>query len=534
MATATGARGAAATEAGAPVAPRRSGPDAWVLTGWCLLLLLPFGVAAYRLFAGGDFAPSGDGAIAELAIHDVGRHPVLLGAYSRWRFHHPGPAVFYALAPVYRALGSASTAPLFGAILINAASVCGILLLARRHAARVVPWCALVLALWIRFLGPRVVTENWNPFIAVLPFCVFVLVAWQLAGGWAPGFPLAVASGSFALQAHVGYAPAVGAVWVLTVGFVLASLRTDRATWARGRWWLVAGAVVAAVMWAPALWQQVFDEPGNVDALADFLGADRPTLGISSGTSIALRQLGAVPRALLPLGGVHLGYSDGVAAGIVTAIVFGLATVRAVSVRAGAAVRLAAFVVVVFGVSIVAAARIVGGFEPYLVTWMSATGFLAWFSVVASCAAPGGEHVRPTVARHVRLLVGTATAVVTVLTVVSTTRLSEPRDPAAAVQRQLTERTVAAVEEVPGEGPVLVLNGPGLWPQAAGVILGLEKAGIPPRVPDDWAWLYGPRLAVGEDRTRATVYVGGAQDGPAPSDARAVVDAGGVVVSTGP
>ena len=52
--------------------------------------------------------PTGDGAVIELyTLHATGFRQ-LLGPYSRFGFHHPGPAMFYVLAPFYAVSGHAT------------------------------------------------------------------------------------------------------------------------------------------------------------------------------------------------------------------------------------------------------------------------------------------------------------------------------------------------------------------------------------------------------------------------------------------
>ena len=65
--------------------------------------------------------PASDHALTELQVRDVGHHPVLVGLYSRGDWSHPGPALFYLLAPFYRLVGGASIGMNLGALAITAA-----------------------------------------------------------------------------------------------------------------------------------------------------------------------------------------------------------------------------------------------------------------------------------------------------------------------------------------------------------------------------------------------------------------------------
>src|SRR4051812_10274423 len=80
-------------------------------TGWIALVgvtLVPLVVAFVALFTGrrGRIVPWGDTALLELTVRDVGAHVPLLGPYSRYHWHHPGPLLFDWLAVPYRVLGS--------------------------------------------------------------------------------------------------------------------------------------------------------------------------------------------------------------------------------------------------------------------------------------------------------------------------------------------------------------------------------------------------------------------------------------------
>lgn len=90
-----------------PPAPRRSGRD--LLTPAAIALtLVPLLVTAVHMLRS-DLHLIGDLATTELLTRDVGVHTPSIGPYSRDGWHHPGPALFYALALPYRLLGG--TAP---------------------------------------------------------------------------------------------------------------------------------------------------------------------------------------------------------------------------------------------------------------------------------------------------------------------------------------------------------------------------------------------------------------------------------------
>src|SRR4029077_4920882 len=64
-----------------------------------LVALSPFAVGAFSIIKRGYPAGAlfGDRAILALTARDACSAPALLGAYSRFYWHHPGPLYFYVL-----------------------------------------------------------------------------------------------------------------------------------------------------------------------------------------------------------------------------------------------------------------------------------------------------------------------------------------------------------------------------------------------------------------------------------------------------
>src|SRR3954467_13182098 len=68
----------------------------------------------------------GDVALTGIAVRDVGgAHTPLVGVYSRYQWHHPGPLLFLALALPYRLLGTDGSALSAGMVIVNAVAVAG-------------------------------------------------------------------------------------------------------------------------------------------------------------------------------------------------------------------------------------------------------------------------------------------------------------------------------------------------------------------------------------------------------------------------
>ena len=272
--------------------------------------LLPLVVSAVALVVkvGGDYAAGSDIGLTELRTFDVGRHPMLLGPYSREGWNHPGPALFYALALPYRLTGSHSIGLTLGALLINGLAIAGVALVARRVAG--VPCMLLSLvgcAVLLRSLGPAFLRDPWNPYITVLPFGLLVFLTWAMTRGEAWALPIGAGVASFCVQTHVGYAPIAVPllVWGAISLIVLTVRRHSDAVDERKRRSraLIRAGVVAAcvliVMWLPAMIQQVLDSPGNLTEVVQYFNHPKdPTHTFAEGYRVVSGQFELTPQWL--------------------------------------------------------------------------------------------------------------------------------------------------------------------------------------------------------------------------------------------
>ena len=135
------------------------------LAGLALLVGLPLLVTACSIAWGGWPKPAtvGDMAVTELDTQHALHFTQSTGPYSRFGFCHPGPLLFYLLAPFYW-IGDYSQAGLcLGAVLLNLAGAVAILVVVSRFtggAGRL--WCALLLTLYVGFLSPVVYFSAWG------------------------------------------------------------------------------------------------------------------------------------------------------------------------------------------------------------------------------------------------------------------------------------------------------------------------------------------------------------------------------------
>ena len=386
MATVQGSPGAVGSEtSGARTAVRTRRSLGFVAV--VALVLLPLAVVLVAV-ARVSWHPASDLAVEVLRIGEVGgRHTPLVGVHSRYGWDHPGPLLFWALAPFQRLFGT--TGVLVGVVVLNALAIVGALVIARRRGGLplvVLVGVALLTLTWA--LGPSLLADPWNPWVAVLPFFTFLLLAWDLADGAVRTLPWLVGVGTFLVQTHLGYTPLVLglglAAALLARGAVQHGDAGDRAAVASAtRRSMVIALVVAAVLWLPPVLQQLFGAEGNLTAILGFVRhPSEPAIGWRTAWGIFGTELG-FPGAWLT--GRELDAFGVKTSSTVPALILLAATVAlgALAWRRGAASagRLATLAVVATGLGVLSGARVTGAVGSYLVRWWWVIAAVVWLSV---------------------------------------------------------------------------------------------------------------------------------------------------------
>jgi hypothetical protein len=457
-----------------------------------VVALVPLAVAAWPLLQGLDdgHRTMGDTALLELGVRRLGSDPLLLGPYSRFGWNHLGPAPFVALAPAYWLTGGNGLGLSLGALLVNAASVVGIAVLAwRRGGAPLLAWVMVLVALLLHLLGPEVLRDPWNPHLAIVPLALLVFLAWSVACGSAWSLPVAVGVGSAIVQTHLGFGPVVGA---LLLGSVVLLLTRRRSGLARP---LAVTAVVAAVLWAPAVLEELSNDPGNLSTLRTYMEEERKTPGLRTGAELASAQLGRLPASVV---GDDQGEGGGLATDgpawptAATAGALAAAAVVAWRRRLPDVLRLVPLVLLFAAAAMLAAANLDGERYAYLVTWIVVGGLAAWV-VVAAALVPWrrGRGRVPALLAGAALVWGISWG-----TTGAAADTTVPEADRSAVMARLTDGLEAALP--PGDCPVHVrFTGDVGWAWGAGVVLAVEDAGRDVRVDPRWRVMFGDRAVDG-------------------------------------
>jgi hypothetical protein len=222
-----------------------------------------------------ELPPTGDHAVLELYTRQAAHGRQLLGPYSRFGFHHPGPVFFYAAVPLFRAFGDSFRGITFTAFVLNVIAVALLLRLAGRAGTPGLLAAALSLAGFLAVRGPSWLFSAWNPSVAALPFgvAVFALAAFAAGASWP--LPIAMVATSFAVQTHLGTAPALLAAIAVTALTLLPPVRGWLGLPPRhGRRRLVAACAVsfalAVLLWWLPVAEQFAPGGGNLSHIAGF------------------------------------------------------------------------------------------------------------------------------------------------------------------------------------------------------------------------------------------------------------------------
>lgn len=230
-------------------------------------------VAAVAVRSTADIDATTDGASLSLATIEAIKRVALLGPYSQYGWHHPGPLLFYILAPLYKLSGYHEVSLRWTALLVNVAAIGSILMLLRRQAStRLSIVAALALCALILRAGGDFPFSVWNPLITVLPFGLLLVVNAAAMTGRAALLPWSALISSFLIQTDIAYTPVVIAIAAVCVAGVLfhawktgASVRPPVTRAINRSAWIVAAA------WSLPLAEEVVHRPsGNVDLVLDY------------------------------------------------------------------------------------------------------------------------------------------------------------------------------------------------------------------------------------------------------------------------
>jgi hypothetical protein len=450
------------------------------------------------------FREVSDGAILEICTLEAIRGTQLLGPYSRFGWHHPGPLYFYLLAPWYWMSRLHTTGVQAGALVINLAAMW--LIVRTTFAAASLPTAIAVssFSAWYAFRADDIMASAWNPHVIVMPLLAFIVLAAAMAADARRSHLLyLVAVGTFLAQTHVAMVPIVA---VLGLPAVWTGRRLSRATWA-----LAVG--LKLFLWVPPLVEQVSHRPGNLLAIVSFFMNGGPGQKTSTAVSAWASTLtGAFrPGFVLATGSDYVPASGSLVPAVAIGLL-GVLAALAVARRRESTLDacLLGMCAAASAVALFATTRIQDHIVDHEIFWMSGIGALGVGAVVGSLGGLAGVTSQGIAARA-----ASTTAVLAWLAAATAGALG--------LQHALERRRTLddhAVDVLTGQiEAYLATSGarrarfdiePRVWPIAAGALLQIDKAGTPFAVGERWATMFGERFTATGQEDGAALIAGSA------------------------
>ncbi|GAC1593234.1 MAG: hypothetical protein NVS3B21_14030 [Acidimicrobiales bacterium] len=494
---------------------RRTSPtreQRWWAAGPVAVGVAPFVLLFVALVADRPSITSyGDRAVTSLAVRDLLGGRQLLGAYSRYGWHHPGPVFFIPLAVAHTLVGGAPWALDAGMIGVSALWA-GLLLwlVSATCGWRAGMLSAAAVGLYLNAVGFETFRDPWNPWGLLLPLAVLLV----LAGVAGTGSPLALAGATVVatvlVQTHVGAAPV--ALIVFLVAAVL-HWRTRRSSVTPPPFGPASASAlaVAALLWVPPVLQQATGADPNLSELWKFFAQGGPGHNLSTavatlGDRLRLVPFGSHSRLLASSPSVGWGKAWTGLLTVALSVVVGVGlAVGGRRVRNPFAGSIGLATVAALCVSILAIRSIQGPLDGFLVAWTTAIPLAQ--AVAAASLIAGSRRAAPPdqSARASRRRARDAAIVLIATAAVLLASGSALMTPSARIEDAATVRAAwvplaAYVHDNPGGDVLLRVNDPYAWPIEAGLALLVEQHGGHAHVTDDWTFMFGdPRRTTGDE-----------------------------------
>ncbi|MEX1218640.1 MAG: hypothetical protein WEA11_09000 [Acidimicrobiales bacterium] len=497
--------------------------DPWAIATALFAALLTLTVAWTVLYAGlgaldSAWIPSGDWALLTLRVEDVGIATPLVGPYSRFGWNHPGPLVYWLLAPPYHFFGNGPDALLTAAALLNALTVCAVGVVSWRRGRLPLVACTMIaVAVLLHAMGPTMIRDPWNPFLTLLPLFLIVLLAWSVLERDHWMWPVLAFYTSFELQSHIGYLPillSLSAV-VILISWRQRSFRSLLPDSPRARWWVVGSSVAVVVACWFAVVVDQFVGTGNLGAIVRyFLSPGDQPAGFGTALHLAADQL-QFPAAPW-LGRTELAGTDGALLGAGFAALF--IPILAMAATLWLALRTRAFTAVrfqcvaiasAFG-GILATARVLGPLFDWIVRWWWVIACLWWLSIVWALWCVAMTHLRSSRLQRIATGALAAVALVIVLAATGPVRAATgaaplPNPSTGVVLNGFLQPVLSALE---GSGPLLVVTtGSVRGDYGDAIRLQLERAGIRVVGEQNMITRLGPERSVSNRTADGTLWI---------------------------
>jgi hypothetical protein len=512
---------ASSTPANSRASSRRLVATGVVLALASILVITALIRAMEPFFLEGD--PAFIGIYTRLALD--GR--LVVGAYSRFHWHHPGPIYFYMLAPLYWLTGQHAHSLAWTASLLNLCSVWLVLSrLKKRGGAGVFVAGAALLLLYV-LQTEELFVNPWNPYVTLLPLAALIVSCADFASTVHLGaLPLIVLLASFVTQTHAGHIPCAGAVVLASLILHLRHRRHAdaplRGAGASDRRYLLASAAVLIVAWAPPVIENLRGDPGNLTFLFHYV-RHRQATSVSDALSGYVHYMAALPlwRLAAPWSPGPWPGSEWLA-GLVTLAQFVLLWLagRWAGARGRPFHRALCLVSLTGSVAgLWAASRIIDDVFTYVIFWVSILSLTNLTAILSVVACQGWDFLRRRrliaadwSARTLLRWLPALTVLMVAIWILPGLAASQRLEGAGSDVVKTSARDFQAYLDEHGiRRPMLGIEHL-LWRSAAGVVLELSRAGRRVAVEPRWIYMYTDAF-VANGSEDAHFYIGDARDG---------------------
>jgi hypothetical protein len=418
---------------------------------------------------------------------------LLVGPYSRFQWHHPGPFLFYAVAPFYGLSGFKTAGLSAGAVAINLTAVALLLWTMLRHGPPRLAIAVAVVSAFYLIRVPELLVSPWNPHTLVVPMMALLVVTAAVANGRVWLLPLAAVLASFVVQCHVAVGPAALALLVVAVALMTRSIPRSRrvATLSRP---LAVTCVAALLAWCLPIVEQLKGQPGNLTELWKFFfGMHHAGQPVRIAAVAWGYMLSGVLRSDFSLasGNVLTRLRSGwpLVVAVVELLIVAL-SVRGTADDRGFVRMLATMLILTAAVSFWSITRIDGPVSDHEVFWLSGVGALNLAVAVEFLVgtvrrrSDGPTRLRPVVAAAcIASYVACACVALVELATFTARSNVAPSDELAMTQAADAIHKYTIDRRV--ERPLFLIDQE-TWSFAAGVLLQLQKRGDRFAVERDW------------------------------------------------
>ncbi len=454
-----------------------------------------------------EIVVSDDLAVAELYTLRASRGQQLVGSYSRFRFHHPGPAQFYFLAPFYRLLGNKHIALNIGALVSSLTFLFVLLCVAMSTGgARGLAFSAVPLALLVLYLQPFLLWNIWNPYFAILPFAASAACSYACCTGKWRFLPVGVVAGSLAAQCHFVTVLPLCAVW--GAAFLVAVYGLKRRALHLPRPPVVFITIGLSLgLWAPVAFEQAVGKPGNLTAVTGFIGDNPGQVVVGDSARAGLIAISECFLSPIGIGGQvrpeGLNQLVCISLTLILMAIFVATLYNRLRKREPQSIAAFACGSALLTGSFITLAIMSDPLHPYLNRWVVTLGPL----LVLMMATVFTKQGAPSSPLKIPRIVISVLVTLTLSLIASISFARQPSLPAwinsgwgpAAYGGDVWRPTKRALERAAITQPRIRISSPKSWPYAAALVLQFEKLGITVTVDQNWGFMFGHHLTEGDD-----------------------------------